>query len=73
MLRLMVKVAPSTQCHVARALRARVRIVLADGGISLALPRREVFVERQTPAVTVAEPAVTAAETAVTVAEPDAT
>ena len=84
-LRLMVKVAPSTQWDVARALRARVRIVLADGGISLALPRREVFVERPTPAVTVAETAVavaepdaTVADTAVaepdvTVAEPDAT
>lgn len=48
-LRLMVKVAPAAQWDVARALRARVRIVLADGGISLALARREVFVERPTP------------------------
>lgn len=54
-LRLMVKVAPSTQWDVARALRARVRLALAGGGISLALPRREVFVERPTPGSPVIE------------------
>lgn len=49
MLRLLVKTAPSQQWDVARALRARIRVNLASEGIELALPRREVFLER-TPA-----------------------
>ena len=46
MLRLLVKTAPSLQWDVARSLRARIRVLLAAEGIELALPRREVFVER---------------------------
>lgn len=46
MLRLLVKTAPSRQWDVARALRARIRVNLAREGIDLALPRREVHVER---------------------------
>ena len=46
MLRLLVKTAPSQQWDVARALRARIRVNLANEGIELALPRREVFLER---------------------------
>jgi len=46
MLRLLVKTAPSMQWDVARSLRARIRVLLAAEGIELALPRREVFVER---------------------------
>jgi small conductance mechanosensitive channel len=49
MLRLLVKTAPSRQWDVSRALRARIRISLAREGIDLALPRREVVIER--PAV----------------------
>jgi len=47
--------------------------VLAEGGISLALPRREVFVERPTAAVTVAEPDAAVVEPDAAVVEPDAT
>lgn len=46
MLRLLVKTAPSRQWDVARALRARIRVLLAAEGIELALPRREVQIER---------------------------
>ena len=46
MLRLLIKTAPSRQWDVSRALRARIRISLAREGIELALPRREVIVER---------------------------
>ena len=46
LLRLLVKTAPSTQWDVARELRARIRVGLTEQGISLALPRREVVVER---------------------------
>jgi len=46
MLRLLVKTAPSRQWDVARELRARIRVILAREGIDLALPRREVLVER---------------------------
>ncbi len=46
MLRLLVKTAPSRQWDVSRALRARIRIALAREGIDLALPRREVVIER---------------------------
>ncbi|WNB86738.1 mechanosensitive ion channel family protein [Cellulomonas sp. ATA003] len=46
MLRLLVKVAPSKQWEVARELRARIRTGLAAEGIDLALPRREVVVQR---------------------------
>jgi small conductance mechanosensitive channel len=46
MLRLLVKTAPSRQWDVSRALRARIRITLAREGIDLALPRREVVIER---------------------------
>jgi moderate conductance mechanosensitive channel len=46
MLRLLVKTAPSRQWDVSRALRARIRVSLAREGIDLALPRREVVIER---------------------------
>jgi small-conductance mechanosensitive channel len=46
LLRLLVKTAPSKQWDVARDLRARIRVRLTAEGISLALPRREVVVER---------------------------
>ncbi|HEY5518896.1 MAG TPA: mechanosensitive ion channel family protein [Cellulomonas sp.] len=46
MLRLLVKTAPSRQWDVSRALRARIRENLAHEGIDLALPRREVVIER---------------------------
>ncbi|NMR19648.1 mechanosensitive ion channel family protein [Cellulomonas fimi] len=46
MLRLLVKTAPSKQWDVARELRARIRDQLAREGIELALPRREVLIER---------------------------
>ena len=49
MLRLLVKTAPSLQWDVARALRARIRLLLAAEGIDLALARREVVVERDRP------------------------
>ncbi|GAA2724791.1 mechanosensitive ion channel protein MscS [Cellulomonas aerilata] len=49
MLRLLVKTAPSKQWDVARELRAKIRDSMRAQGIELALPRREVVVER--PAV----------------------
>lgn len=52
MLRLLVKTAPSRQWDVSRALRARIRVNLAHEGIDLALPRREVVVERAAVPVT---------------------
>ncbi|WP_298460592.1 mechanosensitive ion channel family protein [uncultured Cellulomonas sp.] len=51
MLRLLVKVAPSTQWQISRELRARIRTRLAAEGIDLALPRREVVVERPSGSV----------------------
>ncbi len=46
LLRLLVKTAPSKQWDVARELRARIRVRMREEGIGLALPRREVVVER---------------------------
>ena len=46
LLRLLVKTAPSKQWDVARALRAGVRERMSAEGIEMALPRREVIVER---------------------------
>ncbi|HEY8717548.1 mechanosensitive ion channel family protein [Pengzhenrongella sp.] len=46
LLRLLVKTAPSRQWDVQRDLRARIRVSLGDEGIDLAMPRREVLVER---------------------------
>jgi len=57
LLRLLVKTAPSKQWDVARELRARIRLRLADAGISLAMPRREVVVERPVLAAPSAPPA----------------
>jgi small conductance mechanosensitive channel len=51
LLRLLVKTAPSKQWDVARELRARIRESLREQGIELALPRREVVVERPAAAV----------------------
>ncbi len=45
-LRLLVKVAPAQQWVVQRALRARIRERFTAAGVPLALPRREVVVER---------------------------
>jgi small conductance mechanosensitive channel len=47
MLRVLVKTAPSKQWEVARALRAGIRERMSAAGIEMALPRREVVVERQ--------------------------
>ena len=46
-LRLMVKVAPAQQWAVQRLLRARITAAFAEAGISFALPRREIVVERE--------------------------
>ena len=46
-LRLLIKVAPAQQWVVQRALRGRIRERFAASGIPLALPRREVVVERE--------------------------
>lgn len=46
-LRLMIKTAPGKQWEVQRALRGRIQHLFADRGIELALPRREVVVERE--------------------------
>lgn len=48
LLRAMIKVAPAKQWLVQRELRARIIQRFRDEGISLALPRREVQVERST-------------------------
>jgi moderate conductance mechanosensitive channel len=48
-LRMTVKVAPAKQWAVQRAVRARVRELFAAEGVALALPRREVMVERDLP------------------------
>ncbi|MBO1751636.1 mechanosensitive ion channel family protein [Actinotalea sp. BY-33] len=48
-LRLMVKTAPAQQWLVQRELRARIRDLFAAEGLPLALPRREVLVERDAP------------------------
>lgn len=47
LLRAMVKTAPSKQWDVQRELRSRIRAALATEGVPLALPRREVLVERE--------------------------
>lgn len=47
MLRAMVTTAPAKQWDVQRALRARVREVFGAAGVALAVPRREVLVERE--------------------------
>ena len=47
LLRAMVKVAPAKQWDVQRALRARIRGAFQADGVPLALPRREVLVERE--------------------------
>lgn len=49
MLRAMVKTVPSKQWDVQRELRSRIRSALAAEGVPLALPRREVLVEREVP------------------------
>ncbi|NCT91719.1 mechanosensitive ion channel family protein [Cellulomonas sp. APG4] len=46
-LRLMVKTAPAAQWEVQRELRARIRSGFEAAGVPLALPRREVLVERE--------------------------
>ncbi len=46
-LRLMVKTAPAQQWVVQRALRGRIRERFAAAGVPLALPRREIVVERE--------------------------
>lgn len=47
LLRAMIKTAPSKQWEVQRALRARIKSGLTTQGVHLALPRREVLVERE--------------------------
>ncbi|HEY3437206.1 MAG TPA: mechanosensitive ion channel family protein [Actinotalea sp.] len=47
LLRAMVKTAPAKQWDVQRVLRARIQEAFATQGVSLALPRREVHVERE--------------------------
>jgi len=47
LLRAAVKTAPAKQWEVQRALRERVRDVFVARGVALALPRREVLVERE--------------------------
>ncbi len=49
MLRAMVKTVPAQQWVVQRALRAQIQRVFGAGGVPLALPRREVHVERAQP------------------------
>ena len=49
MLRAVVKTAPSKQWDVQRLLRSNIRESFAAAGIALALPRREVLVERDAP------------------------
>ena len=49
LLRAMIKTAPSKQWEVQRALRARIKDVFTGQGVPLALPRREVLVERPGP------------------------
>jgi small conductance mechanosensitive channel len=46
-LRLLIKVAPAQQWVVQRALRGKIQQRFAEAGIPLALPRREVLVERE--------------------------
>ncbi len=46
MIRTLVKTAPSKQWEVQRELRSRIRAALVGAGVPLALPRREVLVER---------------------------
>lgn len=46
-LRLLIKVAPAQQWAVQRALRGKIQQRFAEAGIPLALPRREVLVERE--------------------------
>lgn len=46
MLRVMVKTIPAQQWAVQRALRAQIQRTFGAGGVALALPRREVLVER---------------------------
>ncbi|MBX9245917.1 mechanosensitive ion channel family protein [Actinotalea ferrariae] len=46
MIRTLVKTAPSKQWEVQRELRSRIRATLVAEGVALALPRREVLVER---------------------------
>ncbi len=50
MLRAMVKTAPAKQWDVQRELRSRIRTALVREGVPLALPRREVLVEREAAA-----------------------
>ncbi|WP_188037399.1 mechanosensitive ion channel family protein [Actinotalea sp. JY-7885] len=47
MLRVVVRTAPSKQWQIQRELRARLRETLGREGVALALPRREVLVERE--------------------------
>ncbi|WP_199423916.1 mechanosensitive ion channel family protein [Actinotalea solisilvae] len=49
MLRTLVKTVPSKQWEVQRELRSRIQSSLAAEGVPLALPRREVLVEREVP------------------------
>ena len=46
-LRVMIKVAPAKQWEVQRVLRERIRRAFTEQGLALALPRREVVVERE--------------------------
>ncbi|WP_372593153.1 mechanosensitive ion channel family protein [Actinotalea sp.] len=46
MLRVMIKTVPAQQWAVQRALRAQIQRAFGSGGVTLALPRREVLVER---------------------------
>lgn len=56
-LRLLIKVAPAQQWVVQRALRGQIRQRFAEAGIPLALPRREVLVERDQPPTGKTKPA----------------
>ena len=56
LVRLLVKTVPSKQWDVARELRARIGESLRREGIELALPRREVVVERPSAAATARPP-----------------
>lgn len=49
MIRMTLKTAPAKQWAIQRAVRGRVRELFHEEGVGLALPRREVLVERGTP------------------------
>jgi moderate conductance mechanosensitive channel len=66
LLRLRVKVVPSKQWEVARALRASARVALAGQGISLAFQRRELVLDAEAGPATLTLPVVPTAGTAAT-------